>query len=118
MAGKTKKDLQSENTLLKEELSNVKHKLAELSEKYENLQTKGKSTTFVERNISLRCQKCYTNFESLTDLKNHKHEHRVNGDVLSVTNVIKNSMKNGNYVPMQKSIRNTCVNSAAKPSII
>ena len=81
MAGKTKKDLESDNALLKEELSNVKNKLAELSKKYENLQNKERATTFVERNISLRCQKCDKSFESLTDLKDHKNEHRVNGDI-------------------------------------
>ena len=31
MTGKTKKDLESDNALLKEELSDVKNKLAELS---------------------------------------------------------------------------------------
>ena len=76
MTGKTKKDLESENTLLKQEIDNLKNKLVEISEKYENLQTKGKPTTFVKRNKILRCEQF---FESLTDLKDHK-EHRVNSD--------------------------------------
>ena len=80
MTGKTKKDLESENTLLKQEIDNLKNKLVEISEKYENLQTKGKPTTFVKRNKILRCEKCDQNFESLTDLKDHKDEHRVNSD--------------------------------------
>ena len=80
MTGKSKKDLESENTLLKQENDNLKNKLVEIYEKYENLQTKGKPTTFVKRNKILRCEKCDQNFESLTDLKDHKDEHRVNSD--------------------------------------
>ena len=79
MTGKTKKDLESENTLLKQEIDNLKNKLVEISEKYENLQTKGKPTKFVKRNKILRCEKCDNFVESLTDLKDHK-EHRVNSD--------------------------------------
>ena len=97
MTGKTKKDLESENTLLKQENDNLKNKLVEIYEKYENLQTKGKPTTFVKRNKILRCEQF---FESLTDLKDHEERIVIHLSVISVT---KNLMKNGNCVPIEKS---------------
>ena len=72
MAGKTKTELQAENSNLKEELSNFKIDFKELSEKYENLQmpinldNKNRTTTF-------RCDKCNLSFLSFSEYKKHVH---------------------------------------------
>ena len=80
MTGKTKKDLEAENALLKEELSDVKNKLSKLSEKYENLQTNRKPEKNADQNQCLRCEKCNRTFEKLTDMKKHKNEHKAKND--------------------------------------
>ena len=69
MTGKTKKDLEAENALLKKELSDVKNELANLSEKYEKLETNRKPEKNADQNQCLRCEKCNRIFENLTDMK-------------------------------------------------
>ena len=76
MTGKTKKDLQAENTALKEEVSNLKIMYETLSEKYENLQTKSTLDTESRKN-TFKCNKCDTNFETMREFKAHKNKHDV-----------------------------------------
>ena len=61
MTGKTKKELQVENSELKSELSDVKSKYWTLSEKCENL-LKKLNMEEAKGNKSFRCDKCDTNF--------------------------------------------------------
>ena len=99
MTGKTKKDLEAENALLKEELSDVKNKFAELSEKYENLGTNRKPEKYADQNKCLRCEKCNRSFENLRDMKKHKNEHKVKNDTFDCDQCEK-KFKNGSCVPM------------------
>ena len=76
MTAKTKKELQAENVLLKEELAEIKTKFKKLTEKYKNVQQHKQIPTF-------QCQKCSKNFQSSEDFKKHMIEHRQKGDTFS-----------------------------------
>ena len=78
MTGKTKKELQAENSALKEELSEVNNKLSKISEKYENLQ---KSTKPEKIGQSLECLQCAKKFKSVKDLKKHKEKHKLQNEM-------------------------------------
>ena len=71
MTGKTKKDLQAENSLLKEELADIKAKFAQLSEKYKILEQSGSNSPF-------KCYKCSEKFQCHEDLKYHLNNHKNN----------------------------------------
>ena len=68
MPGKTKKDLQTENSALKEELLEVRTKLSKLSEKCECVQKQSKKEQ-LQKNKSFKCDMCDVTFESKTDFK-------------------------------------------------
>ena len=74
MTGKTKKALETENSVLKEELSQVKIKLANLSEQHEKCNSEQTS-----QSNNLMCSMCDKFFGSLKDLKKHKSaDHKTN----------------------------------------
>ena len=62
MTGKTKKDLQTENSKLREELFNVKGKLKEVCEKKENLQEQLNLESTTQKH-TFRCDNCEIDFE-------------------------------------------------------
>ena len=68
MTAKTKKELQAENVLLKEQLNDIKAKFSKLSEKYKKMQENIPIST-------LKCHKCSKNFQCSEDLKKHMIKH-------------------------------------------
>ena len=88
MPGKTKKDLQTENSVLKEELLELRTKL---SEKCECLQKQSKKEQ-LQKNKSFKCHMCDVAFERQKDLKNT----RMTTNYISKCIIVKTcSMKNG-----------------------
>ena len=71
MTGQTKKDLQAQNSLLKEELADIKAKFAQLSKKYKILEES-------EPNSPFQCHKCSKKFQCHEDLKYHLNNHKDN----------------------------------------
>ena len=74
MTGKTKKELQVENNLLKEEIQELKLENEDLSKKCKKLETKCNET--VKKNSSFKCKICEENFENLKSLKKHQNIHK------------------------------------------
>ena len=64
---KTKKELQTENSALKEELSDVKIKFTQLSEKYDVLQRQSKQENG-RGEINLKCDVCDLEFRNVSEL--------------------------------------------------
>ena len=71
---KNKKEMQAENSLLKEEICKMKVEFSELSEKYINLQ-KQSSLEIAQDKQVFKCDRCDYISESLTGLKKHKQIH-------------------------------------------
>ena len=64
MTAKTKKELQAENVILKEQLADMKTKFSELTEKYKNMQQNKQIPSF-------KCHKCSKNVQCSEDFKKH-----------------------------------------------
>ena len=75
MTGKNKKELQSENVVLKEELSVIKSKFSELSDKYELLQ-KNIESEKTKKAQEFKCEKCDKIFETYPAFQKHKDNHK------------------------------------------
>ena len=69
MTNKTKKELQAEILLLRQELADIKTKFSQLSEKCKSLEQIEKSSSFL-------CHKCSKNFQTNEALKNHMRNHQ------------------------------------------
>ena len=76
MTAKTKKELQAENVLLKEQLADMKTKFSDLSEKYKNMQQNKEIP-------SLKCHKCSKIFQCSEDFKKHMIKHRNKSDTFN-----------------------------------
>ena len=75
MTGKSKKDLQQENSKLKEELSDIRLKHESLLQNFETLKKNSET-----RRKTFKCNKCDNSFESMVDLKAHKDTHGKSGE--------------------------------------
>jgi hypothetical protein len=94
MPGKTKKDLQTENSILKEELLELRTKLSEKCECECEKQSKKEQ---LQKNKSFKCFMCNVAFVSQKDLKKHKDDHKTNNEMYHIVmSVNKCSTKNGN----------------------
>ena len=72
---KNKKELQAENSGLKEELSDIKVKFAKLSEKYEVLQKQSNQNNRREE-MSIKCDECDFVVGNISELRKHKNIHK------------------------------------------
>ena len=94
MAGKTKTELQAENSNLKEELSNFKIDFKELSEKYENLQMQ-RNLDNKNRTTAFRCNNLIQVFQVFLNIRNTNMSIRLLMTDFNVINLKRNLMKNG-----------------------
>ena len=76
MPGKTKKDLQTENSVLKEELLELRTKLSERCEC-----EKQSKKEQLQNNKSFKCYMCDVAFVSQEDFKKHKDDHKINKEM-------------------------------------
>ena len=76
MTAKTKRELQAENVLLKEQLADMKTKFSELTEKYKNMQQNKQIQSF-------KCHKSSKNFQCSEDLKKHMKKHGDESDTFN-----------------------------------
>ena len=79
MTGKNKKELQTENVALKEELSVIKSKFSDLSDKYAKLQKNIKPEK-IKKTHKFKCEKCVETFENYPDFQKHKENQKVMND--------------------------------------
>ena len=80
MPGKTKRELEKENSVLKEELSELRSKMSYFPENCECVKNQsGKNQ--MQNKKSFKCNMCDVTFEKQVDFKKHKDNHKLNDEM-------------------------------------